>query len=170
MEFLNNARNSQLYTGDPLAPSAYSPSYLFATVMFSNPLGWFEISNLPPSYFKELTPLIARWKQERPHIFSGSILPIGQAPDGASWTGFVSVSTGGLRGYALIFREANQAPESEFDTPMFGAPGYTATVLAGSGSVFVGSRRLRASIADPMQFVWVKIEAKPQPARRKGSM
>jgi alpha-galactosidase len=149
----------------PLAPSAYSPSYLFATVMFSNPLGWFEISNLPPAYFAELRPLIARWERERPSIFSGSILPIGQAPDGVSWTGFVSVSTDGLRGHALIFREANQAPEWEFDVPVFSAPDYVVAVLGGSGSVTVASRKVRASIADLRQFIWVKIEAKTPPAQ-----
>lgn len=57
--------------------------------MFANPLGWFETSNLPAAYFAELAPLVKRWKLERPHLFSGAIVPIGDAPDGVSWTGFV---------------------------------------------------------------------------------
>ncbi|HEX8834363.1 MAG TPA: alpha-galactosidase, partial [Abditibacteriaceae bacterium] len=44
MEWLNNARNTQILGDDPLAPARYSPAYLFATVMFCNPLGWFEVS------------------------------------------------------------------------------------------------------------------------------
>jgi len=158
MEFLNNSRNTQLYPDDPLGPAQYSPSYLFATVMFSNPLGWFEISNLPASYFEELPPLIARWKQERAGIFSGSIIPIGEAPDGVAWTGFVSVAKDGQSGYALLFRELNPSPEWEFSVPMFGAPKYSVTVLGGAGSVSIASGKLRARIPETKQFVWVKIE------------
>jgi alpha-galactosidase len=37
--------------GDPLAPARYRPDYLFATVMFASPLGWFEVQHLPDAYF-----------------------------------------------------------------------------------------------------------------------
>jgi alpha-galactosidase len=156
MEFLNNTRNTQQYEGDPLAPSEYSPSYLFATVMMANPLGWFEVSNLPQRYFDELPPLIARWKQERPRMFAGNILPIGSAPDGVAWTGFVSTA-----GYALLFREANTSAEWEFNVPMFAANEYTAAILGGEGAVAAGAGKLRVKIPAARQFVWVRLEPKP---------
>jgi alpha-galactosidase len=128
--------------------------------MFSNPLGWFEISNLPPAYFDELTPLVARWKQERAGLFSGTILPIGAPPDGVSWTGFLSVADAGRTGYALVFREASPSAEWQCDIPLFAAPDYDVTILGGAGSVSVGAGKLRARIADERQFVWVKVQAR----------
>ena len=59
IEFLNNSRNQANYPDDPLAPGRYSPAYLFAITMIANPLGWFEISNLPASYFEQIPPLVA---------------------------------------------------------------------------------------------------------------
>lgn len=54
MEFLNNTRNTSLYADDPLAPSTYSPAYLFATVMFASPLARCELSNLPADYIAQI--------------------------------------------------------------------------------------------------------------------
>jgi alpha-galactosidase len=156
MEFLNNTRNAQQYAGDPLAPSEYSPSYLFATVMMANPLGWFEVSNLPQRYFDELPPLIARWKQERPRMWSGNIIPIGSAPDGVAWTGFVSTA-----GYALLFREASASGEFDFDLPMFSGKEYTATVLGGEGAISLSGGRLHARIPSARQFLWARLDPKP---------
>lgn len=158
MEFLNNARNWQVYGDDPLRPSAYSPAYLFATAMFSNPLGWFETSNLSAAYFTELAPLVKNWKKERPSLFSGSIIPIGQAPDGVSWTGFVSVAEDRRRGYALVFREASQSSGWQCELPMFAKGAYKVTVLGGAGSAELNGQRLVANIPDVRQFVWVRLE------------
>src|SRR5205814_4827859 len=77
MDFLNNARNTEKYQNDPLAPAAYDAAYLFATIMFSSPLGWFEVSQLPPQYVESASKLIAVWKQRREKLFAGQILPIG---------------------------------------------------------------------------------------------
>ncbi len=160
MEFLNNTRNQQLYPEDPLAPARYSPSYLFATVMFSNPLGWFETSNLPAAFVEELQPLIAKWRRERPFLFAGSIIPVGNAPDGVSWTGFVSVSPDRRSGYALLFRESNQTSDWEFELPLLSPGVYQANVLGGSGSVSIDSSKLRVHIPAARQFVWVKLKKK----------
>jgi alpha-galactosidase len=105
MEWLNQTRNAGQYPNDPLAPAAWAPDALFATVMFSNPLGWFEVSNLPRSYFERAAPLVAIWKQEREALFGGTLLPVGAPPDGVSWSGFVSLSKGGSEGYLLLFRQ-----------------------------------------------------------------
>ena len=71
MEFLNQTRHADKYAGDPLAPANYPRDTLFAGIMFSRPLGWFENSNLPESYFETIPPLVAAWKKERKAIFSG---------------------------------------------------------------------------------------------------
>lgn len=113
LEWLNHARNQDKYENDPLAPSHYRPDSLFATVMLSSPLGWFESSQLPESYFAEAAPLIAAWKAHRTALFSGTIYPIGNAPDGVAWTGFVSVGASGT--YLLAFRETS--PEAHWSSP-----------------------------------------------------
>jgi alpha-galactosidase len=155
MEVLNNFRNTQLYAGDPLQPAAYSPATLFATVMFSNPLGWFETSNLPKSYFDEMAPLVAKWKQERPALFSGTIIPIGEAPDGNTWTGFLSIAPDLQSGYALIFREANQSPHWQTDLPLLKSA-HAVSTLAGSGVATLTANHLQVHIPATQQFLWLK--------------
>lgn len=162
MEWLNNERNTDKYAGDPLAPNAYRPDYLFATVMFTSPLGWFEISNLPESYFTEAGPLIATWKKHREAIFSGTILPIGNVPDGATWTGFASVAADKRGAYLLVFREASLSGEWRTDLPFLsGATGQTpsVTVLAGEGQMsLLPGERLEVTIPDSHRFLFVRVE------------
>jgi alpha-galactosidase len=157
VEFLNNARNQELYPNDPLAPARYSPAYLFATTMFSNPLGWFEISNLPSSYFTELPPLVAKWKHEREGIFRGTILPIGEAPDGTAWTGFASVAADRHSAYVLVFRELNDAPEWQVAVPLLESGTYHATVLAGAGTAEAAGGAVRVRIPQTQSFLWLRL-------------
>jgi alpha-galactosidase len=141
IEFLNNARNREVYVNDPLAPAAYAPDYLFATTMFCNPLGWFEASNLSQEYIECVAPLVRVWKEHRATIFSGRIYPIGaaaftpsarphlphrrgriypigNAPDGVSWTGFASASVVDNCVYVPLFRETNDAPSHLLHLPI----------------------------------------------------
>jgi alpha-galactosidase len=147
MEFLNHARHADLYATDPLAPAAYSPAYLFATTMFANPLGWFEVSNLPARYFEQIAPLVNVWKQHRDALFAVIIEPIGAAPDGTSWTGFHSST-----GYALVFRELNDQPR--WDT---GLPAKSAVILAGNGAAEVRVGRLVVEIPKAQNFLFLKL-------------
>jgi len=158
MEFLNNTRNSRLYGGDPLAPARYAPDALFATVMFSSPLGWFEVSNLPVDYQKTVTQLVSVWKRERERIFAGHILPIGEVPDGQNWTGFASVSKDTKSGYVLIFREQNPSTEWWLDLKMVSGGGKHITKLAGEGEASVSGGRLHARISEKLQYLWLHVE------------
>jgi alpha-galactosidase len=157
IEFLNNARNRERYSGDPLAPARYSPAYLFATTMFANPLGWFEMSNLPPAYFAELPPLVAQWKREREAIFRGTILPVGDVPDGTSWTGFASVAEDRRSAYLLVFRELNDAAQWSLTVPLLESGPYRASVLAGSGTAETAGDSVRISIPQPQNFLWLRL-------------
>ncbi len=157
MEFLNNTRNTDKYEGDPLAPACYTPDTLFATVMFANPLGWFEVSNLPDDYFRLLGPLVKTWKQERASMFSNTIIPIGMAPDGVCWTGFASVSKDRRTGYVLVFRELNQAAEWTVDLPLFSGS-HRLTVLAGKGTAQIAANKLTVRIAEKLQYLWLRVE------------
>jgi alpha-galactosidase len=157
MEFLNHSRNADKYGDDPLAPAAYPPDTLFATVMFASPLGWFETSNLPESYFETIPPLVAAWKKERTEIFSGHIIPIGAAPDGVAWTGFSSVSKDRKCARLVVFRELN--PDSKWDTkiPLLKAKNGTVTVLGGKGSAVFKDGVLTTEIPETLQYQFLKI-------------
>jgi len=158
MEFLNHARNSGLYGDDPLAPARYSPDALFATVMFSNPLGWFEVSNLPEDYQRSVAELVAVWKRERTRLFAGHILPIGEAPDGQCWTGFTSVAPDSDSGYLLLFRELNASDEWSVYLNMFSGGTKRVTKLAGKGEATVLGNRITVRIPETLQFLWLRVE------------
>lgn len=156
VEFLNQTRNTNLYAGDPLAPAEYSPAYLFATTMMANPLGWFETSELPKRYFDEITPLIRTWKQERAHLQSGYIFPIGDSPDGVAWTGFVSSSSDSRDGYVLIFRERNSSDHWSIDLPEIKGSFPKLKLLGGAGSASLRNGRLEVRIPSSLGFAWFR--------------
>ena len=111
IEFLNRWRNADKYhAGDPLAPGRVPFDYCFAITMMAQPLAWFEASNLPPEAF-DIVPLVRAYRQHQERIHEGHILPIGDEPDGTTWTGFQSIREDG--GYLLVFREYNERDSAD---------------------------------------------------------
>ncbi len=157
MEFLNNQRKKQLYENDPIAPAEYSADYLFATVMMTSPLGWFEVSNLPPTYLEQASKLVSTWKEHRDAIYSGQTIPIGEPPTGTSWTGFIAGDPDDVA-YALIFREKNDRAEAMIPTTFLRKSKYTVTPLAGDGTIQFDNGVLRASINNPLRFCFAKLD------------
>ena len=162
MEVLNPVRMPELYPeGDPLAPMRWPRDAIFAISMLSSPLGWFEIQNLSPDTVRVWKPLIERWKQERDAVHAGYIYPVGSAPDGLSWTGFVSASRDGNEGTALLFRELDES--DEFALPMsdyITSVCVNAAIIGGRGEAFVKDGVLKVSVKEKLDFVWVKITKK----------
>ena len=156
IEWLNNARNIDKYGDDPLAPAFYRPDALFATTMMCSPLGWFETQNLPASYFDEAAPLIATWKSHREAMQRGTITPVGTAPDGSAWTGFVSINSERTGGYALLFRELNESSEFEFEVPFVGALNGSVERLGGDGEASLRDGVLKVNVPEKLRFVWAK--------------
>ena len=136
VEFLNNTRHQDKYSGDPLAPGQYAPDYLLASVMFARPLAWFEASALPQAYRDALKPLVAVYKQHRDRLFAGTILPIGEEPSGFSWTGFQSQRRGAVDGYLLALRELNDRPAATLRLVWLAPGRYRFEHLCGSGESF----------------------------------
>jgi alpha-galactosidase len=162
MEFLNNTRRTEVYGADPLAPGKWKADTLFAITLVASPLGFFEVSKLPESYITAVAPLVATWKRERARMQGGRTLPIGEAPDGLSWTGFSTVCDGGGSAYVLLFRELNAAGRHSVALPGFAPDKAAVTVLGGRGSASYGSSRLEVSIPETLDFLWVRLDA---PAR-----
>jgi alpha-galactosidase len=161
MEFLNSERNTAYYPDDPLAPGNYSPDCLFATTMFGSPLAWFENTGLSPQYVASAAPLIATWKREREAIDNGQTLPIGEAPDGISWTGFASQRSEGRGGYLLVFRELNSQAAWVAPRWLFAAGDYRIRLLGGEGEVTEAKDGFHVTVERPLGFVFVKLEAAP---------
>ncbi|BCM88948.1 hypothetical protein IAD21_00790 [Abditibacteriota bacterium] len=156
LEWLNNARNLDKYVDDPLAPANYRPDALFAIVMMCSPLGWFENQNLPHSYFEEAAPLIAKWKAEREAMQNGTILPVGEAPDGNAWTGFASIGCERKNGYALLFRELNESAHYELHLPLLDGVQGQVEVLAGEGTALLNDGILKVEIPQTLRYLWVR--------------
>jgi alpha-galactosidase len=157
MEFLNNSRNTAKYGDDPLAPSTYPPDYLFASVMAANPLGFFEVSHLPKEFVVSVSKLVAVWKQERERWYSGKMIPIGDVPDGRSWTGFASVGAGAREGYILVFREWNEQAQTSIPLPMFAPGAHRLTPLAGTGTAALKDGKLTVTIPEARRYLWLKV-------------
>lgn len=158
MEFLNHTRNPEKYPNDPLAPGRYAPDAIFATVFFSNPLGWFEVSNLPGGYIEQVAPLVEVWKQVRGELFGGTIIPIGQKPDGLAWTGFSSVSEDGRSALVLVFRELNPTPSCRLDIPGFTAlAGVRCERLAGQGNSRWSEAGLQVTMESSLGWTLVRL-------------
>ena len=156
LEWLNHARCTALYPDDPLAPMNYTPDALFATVMFSNPLGWFEVSNLPETYYSQAAPLIRKWRAARERLFAGTVVPVGHAPDGFAWTGFASVSADGRACDLLVFRELNPAAQQVILIPGFPSNGCRIEIIAGAGQAKGTPDGLVVEIPATLGYLWVR--------------
>ncbi len=113
IEFLNNTRNTKNYINDPLAPGTVSFEYLFAITMMAQPLAWFEASNLPKEAFN-IAPTVKKYRELQQKIHQGQIFPIGEEPNGTTWTGFQSQN--GNSGYVLVYREKNKLSKFSLST------------------------------------------------------
>lgn len=109
IEFLNKWRNTDRYPEkDELAPRNIPFEYAVAISFIAQPLAWLESSNLPDEAFT-VAETLKKYAEVQHDIHSGLIFPVGEEPDGFSWTGFQSVHKG--YGYLMIFRENNNQDE-----------------------------------------------------------
>jgi alpha-galactosidase len=116
------------------------------------------VSNLPDGYVAAVAPLVAAWRRERGRMHGGTILPVGDAPDGIAWTGLASVAPDRGSAYAVVFRELNADAAWTTAIPLL-APGATGvTVLGGRGTAAIRDGRLAVTIPAPLDFLWVRID------------
>ena len=156
MEFLNQFRNKKKYKKNPLAPATYSSDYLFASIMFSSPLAWFEVSELPEEFVSKAAPLIKVWKVHRSKVHGGHIIPIGKAPNGKNWTGFCSISKDRKSGYAVILKEINPQDKQLLDIPLLDKSTEKVTKLYGKGSATIKDGKLSVNLPDDRSYIFVQ--------------
>jgi len=68
--------------------------------MFANPLLWFAPSLAKNTTRREFKTMLTLYRQHRPEIFAGQIVPVGQEPNGQAISGFLADT-----GFLLVFRE-----------------------------------------------------------------
>jgi alpha-galactosidase len=82
------------------------------------------------------------------------VLPIGDCPSGASWTGFCSRHDNSAQ--ILVFRERTREATSQMVLP-FPAGNWKVERLAGSGEATWREGRLQVTIPEPLNYLWVKV-------------
>ena len=160
MELANPDAGAALYADDPLAPSRYRMDTLFASVMLSSPLGWFENSELSPARVTELAPIVKTWKLHRAALHTGWTFPVGAKPDGVAWTGFVTCAADKGSVYILLFRELNKEASYTLDLAPYlpeGAKLGVPTLLGGRATTHLDGKSLRVTIPAPLDFVWLRL-------------
>jgi len=134
IEFLNNTRNPEKYAGDPFAPDNYSFDYVFATALAAQPLAWFEASGLSPDQLTTGSQVVQKYRRIMTDFQKGHIFPIGDEPNGRSWTGFQSIQNG--KGYLLVFRELNNKTNAGVRTWLKEGSEVKLFPVIGSGKAF----------------------------------
>jgi len=156
-ELLNPERNGERYGDSPLAPGCYSPDALFAMVMFGLPLGWFECSGLGEAAVEAIGGLAAKWREHRGAIHGGTIVGIGDAPDGFGWTGLASVAADRRSAQVVAFRGLKGEAETTLAMPG-GLRVVKGEVIAGEGALGAsGQVGLGVGVAEPLGYVWGRV-------------
>jgi len=100
----------------------YTPEYLLATVMFASPLFWESLARISPESRERLKPIIALYKEHQAAIYEGHIFPLGDLPDGTTWTGFQSHNPKTGSGYLIVYREDNPEESHRFHPKFLNVP------------------------------------------------
>ncbi len=129
-ECLNPGRNIDKYPpNDPFAPRSYTMDYLFAVTMVASPLIWMEMSHLSEADAACLQRIISLYLPHQENLHRGDTRPIGEMPDGQSFTGFhTSLCEEG--GYLTLFREVTRSCEAEYALPELAGRGIVCRVVA----------------------------------------
>jgi hypothetical protein len=137
VEFLNNSRNAAKYGEDPFAPQNYSFDYCFAISLVAQPLAWFETSGLDKDVLEKGGLVIKKYREIMNDFHGGNIFPIGDEPNGRSWTGFQSIQNG--KGYMLVFREINNDSRSSIKTWLTEGKTVSFIPIIGKGKPFAAT-------------------------------
>ncbi len=107
--------NEEFYANYPHGdPRQYPLQYWQMLAMFANPLLWFAPSLAKIETRREFKAMLSLYRQYRPEIFAGQIVPVGQEPNGQAISGFLTDT-----GFLLVFREKGCSEEqATLDIPI----------------------------------------------------
>jgi hypothetical protein len=131
-------------------PRRYGLAYCAALSLFGAPLLWLQPSRVKPEVVAEYAKVMALHREHRNCIVAGDEFPIGAEPNGASITGFASVTTSG--GYVLVFREVTRRANAAIRIP-FATNGRLRLLLSNTDtSATLNSGVLTVRLAQPRAF------------------
>ncbi len=160
MEWLNPLRNRSVYGEHPLAPRAWPIETLVAMTLPALPLAWCELQHLDPDLRQRIAPLLSLWKEHREPWADGTILPLGQAPDGRALSAFASISDDGHLDQLFAFRGLARGT-ARIPLPEEISSANRFKCLAGDGHIEVSESGLQLHIETPLGFAWFKAELAP---------
>lgn len=142
--------------GDPFVPSLYDMDYLFAAVMFSNPLFWMEMQFLSEERKAELGRIMSVWRSHRGALAGADIQPIGEKPCGRAFTGFCATVDAHTK-YLLIFREVTHREEAVICAPV--SEGDISVLAANTDvSACVSEGAVRIKLGKERGYAFIKLD------------
>ena len=159
MELLNTRRNTDKYEGILFAPNTYSPDYQFATVMVANPLFWMEMSHLHNDDAEKLAKISGVYKKYKKELFEARVIPIGEMPNGMTFSGYACKNLKDKSYHLILFREAAKEDEYTFNLPD-NMNGKTVEIIYHNADVDikVNGDKITVKFSEQRSFVWVKIK------------
>lgn len=158
MELLNNRRNTQNYKGVAFAPDTYSPDYLFATVMVANPLFWMEMSNLCDEDAAVLAKISNIYKDYKSELFESRVIPVGNRPNGMSFSGYCCVNHDKKIAHLILFREATRECEHNFGLPISIADTNTQMIYQNApAQIKICKSSATVKFDKQRSFVWIRV-------------
>lgn len=158
MEILNTRRNTDKYEGVLFAPNTYSPDYLFATVMVANPLFWMEMTNLCEEDAAALAKISMLYKRYKKEFFNSRVIPIGEMPNGMTFSGYACENSDDKSYNLILFREATNKDTYTFVLPDNIDGKHKEIIYQSSSSdINLKGNSVTVKFAEPVSFVWLKI-------------
>ncbi|OYN90859.1 alpha-galactosidase [Parenemella sanctibonifatiensis] len=150
MEFANVSlpRQHEWYADDPLAPGRWRQVDVAATVLAASPLAWLEVSELPIEDQQALAELLEAWRELR-ECFAAPVHPVGAAPNGWTWAGFVTEPVSG-KSAQLAYRPLGDQGTWQIPLPGHLPPVTGVEVAHGDATATVVDGAVEVSIGHPL--------------------
>ncbi len=158
MELLNTRRNTDKYDGVLFAPNTYSPDYLFATVMVANPLFWMEMSNLHDEDAKTLAKISNIYKNYKKELFNSRVIPVGEMPNGMTFSGYACKDLEDKSYNLILFREATEQDTYTYKLPVdLDDLNMEIIYQSAPANVTINGDSVTVNFSDKRSFVWVRV-------------
>ena len=156
MELLNIRRNSDKYKGMPFAPSTYKMDYVFGVVMPANPLVWMEMTGLEDADAALLSKITEVYKKYAEEFFASRVIPIGNAPNGMTFSGYLCDSEN--YAHLLLFRESAAKDTFTYSLTIDIADKKAETLYNSASVDFnISGAEITVRFSEERSFVWLRV-------------
>jgi hypothetical protein len=129
----------------------FDPMYCAMISFFGSPLLWLQPSRTDKKLLEEYHRMIKLFVNYRDHLHKGFVFPIGEQPNGASFSGFISHN--GSKGIILIFKELTKRKRALLKIPNV-IRARTEIILSNTNAkVSINEGNLEVKLQDERSFV-----------------